>query len=433
MLVLNKIRQKFQSEDRKRLLENFFSLSVLQGVNYILPLITLPYLVRVLGPEKFGLIAFAQAFIAYFIILTNYGFNLSATREISINRDKKEKVSEIFNSVMMVKFLLGVLSFFILALVLIFIPKFRNDWLVYIFTFGMVIGQILFPVWFFQGMERMKYITILNIVAKGIFTICIFIFIRKMTDYLYVPLINSIGFLVAGGVSLKIVSKDFGIKFMLPSFKAIKHQLKEGWYIFISTVAVSFYRTLPSTLIGVFYSYKSVGYYTVGEKIIRAIVNLLQPVTQTLFPYISKKIFSSRKEGIDFAFKVLKILSIFTLLVSSILFLFSHEIILFFAGDKFQRSIIVLKILAPLPFIVGIANIFGVQLMLNLGLKKKFSQILILGGILSIFLNIILIPLFEIKGASVAVIVSESLVMISMAKSVLSALKTTNKFLKDRI
>jgi len=96
MLVLNKIRQKFQSEDRKRLLENFFSLSVLQGANYILPLITLPYLVRVLGPEKFGLIAFAQSFIQYFNILTDYGFNLSATKEISIHNDSRGKFQEVY-------------------------------------------------------------------------------------------------------------------------------------------------------------------------------------------------------------------------------------------------------------------------------------------------------------------------------------------------
>jgi len=199
------------SPARKRLTENFLSLSILRALNYLLPLITLPYLVRVLGPEKFGLIAFAQAFIGYFIILTDYGFNLSATREISIHRDEKEKVSKIFNSVMAVKFLLGMLSFIILALILTFIPKFGNDWLVYIFAFGMVLGNILFPVWFFQGMEKMKYITILNIVAKGIFTVCIFIFIRKMADYIYVPLINSMGFLAAGGLSLGTVFKNFGI------------------------------------------------------------------------------------------------------------------------------------------------------------------------------------------------------------------------------
>ena len=232
------IKNFLNSPTRKRLAENFLSLSGLQAVNYLLPLITLPYLVRVLGPEKFGLIVFAQSFIEYFIILTDYGFNLSATREISIHRNNKEKVCEIFSSVMTVKFLLGTLSFIILALILIFIPKFRNDQLIYLFTFGMVLGNILFPVWFFQGMERMKYITILNIIAKGIFTVCIFIFIRKMADYPYVPLINSMGFLVAGGLSLRIVSKDFGIKFILPSFEAIKHQLKAVSYTHL---------TLPTT------------------------------------------------------------------------------------------------------------------------------------------------------------------------------------------
>jgi len=112
---------------RKTLLENFLSLSFLQVANYILPLVTLPYLIRVLGPEKFGLIAFAQAFIGYFQILTNYGFNLSATREISINREDKDKVSEIFSSVMIIKIFLFIFSLLIILFIVFFFDKFRGD------------------------------------------------------------------------------------------------------------------------------------------------------------------------------------------------------------------------------------------------------------------------------------------------------------------
>jgi len=112
---------------RKTLLENFLSLSFLQVANYILPLVTLPYLIRVLGPEKFGLIAFAQAFIGYFQILTDYGFNLSATREISINREDKDKVSEIFSSVMIIKIFLFIFSLLIILFIVFFFDKFRGD------------------------------------------------------------------------------------------------------------------------------------------------------------------------------------------------------------------------------------------------------------------------------------------------------------------
>jgi len=402
------------SDDKRRLLGNFFSLSVLQGANYLLPLITLPYLVRVLGPEKFGLVAFAQAFIGYFIILTNYGFNLSATREISINRENKEKITEIFSSVITIKFLLGIISFLILILFLTFIPRFGNDRLLYIFTFGMVLGNILFPVWFFQGMERMKYITILNIVAKGIFTVCIFIFIRKMSDYFYVPLINSMGYLFAGGLSLKIVLKDFKINFRLPAVKSIKYQLKESWHIFISQVAVSLYTISNVFILGLFTNNTIVGYYSAAEKLIKAARGLLVPVSQTVYPYISKLVTESKQRALSFIKKLIILVASGSFVISLSVFILAVPIVNIILGSQYQQSIIVLRILAFLPFIIGLNNIFGIQTMLTFNLKKPFSRILISAGLLNITLALILAPCYWHVGISIAVVVTEIFVTFSM-------------------
>jgi PST family polysaccharide transporter len=331
-------KKLFKSDTRKRLIENFLSLSVLQIANYILPLITLPYLVRVLGPEKFGLIAFSQAFIGYFMIITDYGFNLSATRDISINREDKEKVSEIFSSVMIIKIALKIISLILMSIIIFSFEKFRKDWIIYYLTFGMVVGQVLFPVWFLQGMEKMKYITFLNILAKVIFTVAIFIFVREASDYLYVPLLNSLGFIIAGILGLWIVFRDFEISFKFVSLEELKRQLKEGWYIFISEISGNIYGRGTTIILGLVSNNTVVGYYSVAERVMKAIAGLSQPLAQALYPYIMRTKFNSFKTVFKYSF-------IGSLFISIFLYLFSELIIEFFKIHN-KDAVLTLKILS---------------------------------------------------------------------------------------
>jgi len=404
----------YSSPTRKKLTENFLSLSVLQGLNYLLPLITLPYLVRVLGPEKYGLVAFAQAFIAYFGILTDYGFNLSATREISIQRENKEKISTIFSSVMLIKFAFLILSFIFMSVLVFSIHKFRNEWLLYYLTFGTVLGQVLFPIWFFQGIEKMKYITWLNIIAKTIFTVLVFVLIHQVNDYIYVPFLTALGTIISGILSMWIIKKHFKVNFHLPSKNEIIHQLKEGWYIFISTVAISLYSISNTFILGLFTSNTIVGYYSGAEKIINAVQGLLSPISQTIYPHVSKIANESKERALKFLQKITILIGSGSFVLSLLIFLLAGVVVKILLGSQYLESIKVLRILSFLPFIVGLSNIFGIQTMLTFDYKKSFSNILIIASLINITLAFILVPFFFHIGIAFSVVISETFVTIAM-------------------
>ena len=409
-----KLKPHLLQEDKKRLLSNFFSLSILQGANYILPLITLPYLVRVLGPANYGLVAFATAFIGYFTMLTDYGFNLSATREISINRDDNKKISEIFFSVMAVKVLLSLASLVIMAAAVMIFHKFDKNWPLYFITFGIVIGTVLFPVWFFQGMEKMRPITILNLISRFIYTVCIFVFIRKPSNYIYVPLIISIGQIVAGILAIRIIIVDFKVKLFLPKIKDIRYELVEGWHIFLSTVAISLYTTSNVFILGLFANTAIVGYYAAAEKIVRALQNLLSPAFTTIYPHISKLADESKTRALRFIRKAVLLIGSFYFLVSLTTFIFAYFVVTILLGSQYTESVVILRILAFLPFIIGLSNIFGIQTMLTFNYKKAYSNIYIIAGILNIVLVFTLVVMYNAIGISIAVLITESFVAISM-------------------
>ncbi|CAA6799286.1 MAG: Membrane protein involved in the export of O-antigen, teichoic acid lipoteichoic acids [uncultured Sulfurovum sp.] len=339
---------------------NFVSLSLLQAGNYILPLLTLPYLVKVLGIEYFGLLAFATATIAYFGILTDYGFNLTATKEISIHRKNHLKITEIFSSVMSIKFLLLLISLFLLTAIVFSFNKLSAHWEIYLLTFGSVIGQFLFPVWFFQGMERMKYITYLNFLSKLIFTIAIFVFVQEQNDAYLVPLFFSVGSIIAGIASLVLIKQQFNLSFKFQNWATITHYLIDGWHVFLSRFYVSMYTTTNIVLLGVMTNNVAVGYYSIVEKIVLAIGGVFNPINQTIYPYLARKFKDNFEIYVDFLKKV----SLIFIALASVFLLFSQyfieEIIQLVHGEynaqiSFLLSIFLLRILI-LPFGALLSN-----------------------------------------------------------------------------
>lgn len=302
----------------------------------------------------------------------------------------------------------------LLLLLLLNFEKFNKDIEIYLLTFGTVVGNIFFPIWFFQGMEKMKYITYINMISKIFFTISIFIFIQKESDYYLVPIFTSLGFIISGIWSLSLVRRKFGIPFRFQSFTTLFLYSKESYHIFISHIAISLYTVSTTFILGLFTSNSTVGYFEAANKIIKASKSLIGPISQTIYPYISKKIQRSSEDGIQFIRKVSMYVALFTGVVSFSILIFSDNIINTLLGNQYQNSIILLTIMSPLPFMTGLSNIFGIQTMINFNRKKPFSTILITGSILNLILSFWLVPLYQGTGSAISIVLVESFITISM-------------------
>lgn len=394
--------------ERRVVMKNVASLSTLQAITYFLPAIILPYLFRVIGPEKFGLIAFAQAFIQYFMILTDYGFSISATKEISLCRHEHAKVSRAFSSVMMVKTALAILSLIILGIIVYFIPKFRNDWMVYLFSFGTVVGNTLFPVWFFQGTEKMKHIADLNIMGGILFAIFVFSLVKGPQDYLMVPIINSSVSLIVGILGQYIVFRRFRVAFKFEGYKNIKQQLRAGWDIFISIVAINAYTTTRVFTVGLLTNNTITGFYSIAEKIANVCQTFpLSSFSQALFPRLSKIFHKNKLKALKIMQRVQLITIIISLICLPLIFLFAHAIVRLICGGDYPDTVLSLRLLLVSVFFVG-ANAFRVQFLIVCGKTAIYSRIHVVMAMIGLPLIFLLITAFSYAGAAMATIVIEA-------------------------
>ncbi len=412
--MLKKAASFLKQKDKKQVFSNFVSLSFMQAANYLIPLVALPYLVRVLGDDRFGLVMFAQAFIQYFIILVDFGFELTATREISVNRNDKQKVTEIFSSVMYVKLMLLLLSFIIMSVVVFSFAQFSKEWILYYLSFGMVVGQVLFPVWYFQGIERMKYVMYFNVLAKAIFTVLIFFTIFGPEDYKLYAVINSSGFMLAGLIAFIVALYMNKFRFTVPRLQPIKDILRKTKDVFISNVGISFYMTSTSFILGVVTGRNDlVGFYTIAEKAVRGIRYIISPVTQALFPYLSKRFAGEeKKDSIIILRKLILYLTPVLIVCILCIILFTEKIVLLLTGSANLSTILDMRVISLIILVGTFNNVLGVLGMLNLGMEKKFRNSVLISGVFNVAVCIVASYFFLDLGASFSIVATETLLMI---------------------
>jgi len=424
MHVIERIKQFFGNEDNKILLSSFISLSALQGVNLILPLILLPYLVRTLGMELYGLIAFSTAFVFYFQVITDYGFNLTATREIALHRNNQPKIIEIYNSVMIIKSFLLIACFIIMTIIVFSFKILRDNYEIYYLTYGIVIGNVLLPTWLFQGMEKMEYMTILNFISKVSFTTLIFVFVTKKEDYLLVPIFTSAGYIISGLLSFSIIKKSFKIEFSKQSIKILKTYIKDGWYVFLSQLKITFFSSSNILILGIFTGNVEVGYFSSAEKIIRTLSAFHTPVVNAMFPYISKNIRITPVKIINQIHKVAKLGAIAYIILLSILFIYSENIIFLMFDALLPPVVITLRIILIIPLCVFLNNLFGTQILLNIGKDKLFFRVLLFTALINMLLVFPLTYFYSYIGTSISMLFSEVFLLIMMFYYAKLSLKT---------
>jgi polysaccharide transporter, PST family len=421
MKISSKLLAINGSRDNRKLFKNAVSLYMLQGISYIFPLITIPYLVRILGTDTFGLLSFAGSLLAYFQMIVDYGFNLSATRGISIHRNDQEWISNHFFSVLAAKMILVIGCAAFLTSLVYFVPRFHPDMRLYFWLYLGVAGSIFFPTWFFQGMEQMGYITIFNLISKIVITSLYFVVIKKPADYLWFAYLNSVGTCVIGAVGLVVAVRSFKIKFTIPSSASCRKCLKEGFQIFVSQISVTLFTNTNTFILGLFSNNQIVGKYAIAEKIVRALISMTGPVGSAIYPRTSIMFSTSQSQAIRFLKRIFMAGSAVFGILCFCLFIFSNSIVLAVTGEKSDEIAFLIRIMSFLPLTIFWDNMYGTQIMLNTNMQRQFMRIITAGGLLSVCLLISLVPVFDATGSALSFVVSQLTILICMIVAVRKA------------
>lgn len=397
MNKITEIKNKIDSsKNGKTVFANFGYLSLLQIAGYVFPLITMPYLARVIGADGFGKIAFASAIVVWIQTISDWGFNLTATRDVAQNRNDKEKVSRIFSNVLWARCILTILSGLILLFVVLVVPYLRENADIIFVTFLLVPGYILFPEWFFQAIERMKYTTIFNLIIKLIFTISVFIFIHKREDYLIQPLLTTIGYLLCGIGALYLILKKWGYTLYKPELTEILETIRNSADVFINNLMPNLYNSFSVMLLGFFCGSTANGVYDGGNKFPTIFYNFQSVLSRAFYPFLAR-----RPDKHSFYAK----LNIGSALIGAVfLIAISPLVIKIMLGDEFEKSVIVMQILSFSVVFLAMSYTYGTNYLIINHKEKPLRNLTFVSSIVGMCVSIPLVYYFSYIGAAVTVL-----------------------------
>ena len=308
----------------------------------------------------------------------------------------------------LIKISLTAVGLVVLGFVLLTVSSMRHDWSIFIYAFAGVVGNVLFPVWYFQGLERMRHISIISGATKTFSAVLLFVFVHHSRDGALAVAIQSLGMVLAGAIGFAVCTRSADLHLKWPCWKDLRTCSAEGWHLFVSTASLSLYTNTNVFLVGMLAGNVQAGYFSAAERLVRATNGLVGPITQAVFPYVSSLAPGSSEAALAFLARSLKWMSGLALLPVLAIFVFTRPIAVLCFGHAADGAIPVMRWIAMLPFLVAVTSVLGVLTMLTFGLDKQFSRILIAAGILNLSVGIPLISRFAAQGAAASVLVTEA-------------------------
>ncbi|SAK89644.1 polysaccharide biosynthesis protein [Caballeronia hypogeia] len=395
--------------------KNFTILMTLQVSTYLAPLLTLPWLARVLGPSEYGRLSFGLAFTAYFISITNYSFSLTATPKISINRENRALRSQVFWETILTQMALAMAGLVVLVALTSVVPYLEENRELLLIGYGQAIGAMLIPTWYFQGIEDLGVLSALVFLGRALSIPAMYLFVRERNDVYIAMAVNALVPLLSGIAICAYLWSRRELDFVPVSVRTIHGRLKEGWSVFMATALADIYASSNIVILAFIAGNVAGGYFAAADKLIRAALNMLSPLKTAAYPRVSFLMHHAKDDAFAFLRKMFVVQGTIVSLISVCIFFGAPLAVKILYGPQFAPTVDVLRWMAFVPLMAGLADLFGVQTMLPLGMKAQFSRVLIASAVLNFGLLAVLAKFFGEQGAAATVLIVETAVAAGMA------------------